>query len=54
MADAARWVPSNAKGVVTTAMVRAPSAREVEATAGAAPEPVPPPSLISVVWKCVL
>src|SRR5579862_1151643 len=38
-----RRLPSNAKGLVTTATLNAPSSLASEATTGAAPEPVPPP-----------
>ena len=38
-----RCLPSNRKGLVTTAMVRQPSSRATSATMGAAPVPVPPP-----------
>ena len=40
----ARRRPSNPKGLVTTPMVRAPTAMATSATTGAAPVPVPPPS----------
>src|SRR5450631_1529624 len=36
-------LPSNAKGLVTTATVRMPISRAISATTGAAPVPVPPP-----------
>src|SRR5215472_10737171 len=38
-----RRLPSNAKGLVTTATLKAPSSLASEATTGAAPLPVPPP-----------
>ena len=38
-----RRLPSNAKGLVTTATLNAPSSLASEATTGAAPLPVPPP-----------
>jgi len=38
-----RFLPSNLKGRVTTAMVSAPSSVASEAITGAAPVPVPPP-----------
>jgi hypothetical protein len=43
--SACRWrfLPSNLKGRVTTAMVRAPSSVASDAMTGAAPVPVPPP-----------
>ncbi len=37
------FFPSKAKGVVTTATVKAPDALATSATTGAAPVPVPPP-----------
>ncbi|OLL71220.1 hypothetical protein Ae168Ps1_5723 [Pseudonocardia sp. Ae168_Ps1] len=40
----ARRRPSNVKGRVTTPMVSAPSFRAIDATTGAPPVPVPPPS----------
>ncbi len=36
-------LPSKSKGLVTTATVRMPISRAIEATTGAAPVPVPPP-----------
>ena len=42
-ACAARRLPSKPKGLVTTAIVSAPSSVASEATTGAAPVPVPPP-----------
>ena len=38
-----RVFPSNAKGFVTTAIVRMPMSLAISATTGAAPVPVPPP-----------
>src|SRR3990172_5493573 len=38
-----RFVPSNPKGLVTTATVSAPTSRATDATSGEAPVPVPPP-----------
>ena len=38
-----RWRPSNLNGLVTTAMVSAPSSLARLAITGAAPVPVPPP-----------
>ena len=43
-AELARRRPSNANGRVTTPIVRAPRLREIRATTGAPPVPVPPPS----------
>ena len=40
----ARRLPSKANGRVTTPMVSAPSLRAMDATTGAPPVPVPPPS----------
>ena len=40
----ARRLPSKANGRVTTPMVSAPSLRAIDATTGAPPVPVPPPS----------
>ncbi len=42
-AIAARFLPSNLNGRVTTATVRMPSSLATSATIGAAPVPVPPP-----------
>src|SRR3954451_7107493 len=39
-----RRVPSNLNGIVTIPTVSAPSSRAIDATTGAAPDPVPPPS----------
>ena len=36
-------MPSNLKGLVTTATVRAPNSFAIDAITGAAPVPVPPP-----------
>mmetsp|Transcript_4911 Transcript_4911/g.11243 ORF Transcript_4911/g.11243 Transcript_4911/m.11243 type:complete len:283 (-) Transcript_4911:583-1431(-) len=38
-----RFLPSNAKGLVTTPTVKHPSSRAISATTGPAPLPVPPP-----------
>ena len=40
---AARFLPSNENGLVTTPTVRAPNSRAISAMTGAAPVPVPPP-----------
>ena len=42
-AERVRAAPSQAKGVVTVPMVRAPTSRATSAMTGAAPVPVPPP-----------
>ncbi|OQC53789.1 MAG: hypothetical protein BWX53_00519 [Parcubacteria group bacterium ADurb.Bin016] len=38
-----RWTPSKVKGLVTTAIVKAPKSRASSAIIGEAPVPVPPP-----------
>ena len=43
-ACASRFLPSNLNGLVTTAIVSAPSSLARLAMTGAAPVPVPPPS----------
>ncbi len=43
-ATSLRLLPSNANGLVTTPIVRAPASLAIWATTGAAPDPVPPPS----------
>ena len=47
-----RFLPSNEKGLVTTATVRIPNSFATCATIGAAPVPVPPP--IPVAIKTIL
>ena len=42
-ASRARWVPSKANGLVTTAIVSAPDCLAASAMTGDAPPPVPPP-----------